>query len=355
MKIAAYTCALNEEKFAYRWASAARDADQLLVIDTGSTDRTVEALLDLGVETRSAIIKPWRFDDAKNVALFSLDPDIDIAVQVDMDEVLTPGWRARLEAAWTPDTTRLNYLYVWSWLSEGHPDSIYYADKISGRYTHRWRGPAHEILHATVPEVISNCDSVLIEHHPDANKSRGDYLQLLRLAVEEDPLNDRCAHYYARELFFHQNYPEAIQQFQRHLSLPTARWAPERAASLRYMAKCHENTGDDSFAYKAYMLATLEDMLSKEACVDLANFLLKRGAWAGVVYFCTKAVNISADASHYISERYAREEGPFDLASVALYQMGQWRAASEFAKRALAYNPSDVRLQENVRMTEHAA
>lgn len=350
MKIAVYTCALNEEQFAERWQASAADADQLLVLDTGSSDRTVDILRDLKVEVRSAKFHPWRFDDAKNTTLFSLDDDVDVAVQLDMDEVLTPGWRERIVAVWKPDTTRLKYLYVWNWLTDKHPDRIYYADKICGRFTHRWRGPVHEVLHATVPEVSALCDSVLIEHHPDNAKSRGDYLPLLRMAVEEDVLNDRYAHYYARELFFHGKWQEAITQYQRHLQLPSARWLPERASSFRYMAKCHENLENMPAAHTCYTMAMLEDPQSRESYVDLASFLLRQKEWAGVLHFCTKALNVSADTLNYISERYAREEGPFDLAAVALYNLGQPAAALELAKRALTYNPNDLRLQENIKL-----
>jgi glycosyltransferase involved in cell wall biosynthesis len=352
MKIAVYTCALNEEQFVERWVTAAKDADQLLVIDTGSTDRTIDILRDLTVDVRTALIKPWRFDDAKNMALFSLDDSIDIAIQVDADEVLTPGWRSKIEAVWKSDTTRLKYLYTCSWLSPDHPDTVFYADKISGRFTHRWRGPAHETLVPTVPEVIAVCDSTLIEHRPDSSEKRSDYLSLLHTAIEEEPLNDRYAHYYARELYYNKEYKEAIEQFYRHLQLSTSTWLAERASSFRYIAKCHENLQAIGPAYNSYVLATLEDSQSRESLIDLANFLLRQKEWAGVVHFCGKAASLPSEPN-YISERYAREEGPFDLASVALYNLGQRGPALEFAKRALAFNPNDARLRENVRLMEN--
>jgi glycosyltransferase involved in cell wall biosynthesis len=354
MKIAVYTCALNEEKFVERWLESVADADQILVLDTGSTDRTVEMLKEHRCGLRHAAIRPWRFDDAKNMALASVHEDIQVCVQVDMDEVLVPGWRNLLEAAWVPGTTRLKYRYVWNWQASGKPDQVYFADKIGGRFTHRWRGAAHEILRPTQPESVAVLDAVLIEHHADSNKSRASYLPLLCMAVEEEPLNDRHAHYYARELYFHKKYEEAFGQFQRHLLLPAAQWLPERAASLRYMAKCQEHLNNTAAAYKCYMLATLEDPQSREAYIDLAQFMLRHQEYPGVLHFCQKASNIPADSSSYINERYAREEGPFDLASVALYNMGQFGPALEFSYKALEFNPDDLRLQTNLNTMEEA-
>ncbi len=45
-------------------------------------------------------------------------------------------------------------------------------------------------------------EGVCLEHHADRSKSRGQYLPLLELAVEEDPNNDRNVHYLGREYFF---------------------------------------------------------------------------------------------------------------------------------------------------------
>ena len=41
MKIAIYTIAKNEEQFVEDWYNSAKDADYLLIADTGSTDNTV--------------------------------------------------------------------------------------------------------------------------------------------------------------------------------------------------------------------------------------------------------------------------------------------------------------------------
>ncbi len=48
MRIAVYTIALNEEKHVKRWYESAKDADYLLIADTGSTDKTVEIAESLG-------------------------------------------------------------------------------------------------------------------------------------------------------------------------------------------------------------------------------------------------------------------------------------------------------------------
>ena len=54
MKVAVYTIALNEEKFVETWYNSVKDeADYLLIADTGSTDKTIEKALALGINVVS--------------------------------------------------------------------------------------------------------------------------------------------------------------------------------------------------------------------------------------------------------------------------------------------------------------
>ena len=97
MKIAVYTIALNEEQFVERWYESAKEADYLMIADTGSTDGMVEKAKALGIVCHTISVKPWRFDDARNAALALLPDDIDYCISLDMDELLAPGWRDEME------------------------------------------------------------------------------------------------------------------------------------------------------------------------------------------------------------------------------------------------------------------
>ena len=347
MRIGVYAIALNEQKFVERWATSARDADCLVVADTGSTDGTVDALTSEGVICHRISIKPFRFDDARNVSLALLPADLDVAICLDMDEVLLPNWRRRLEQHWNGN--RMRYPYIWSWTASGKPDLTYYADKISGRHTHRWRHPVHEVLSPTVAEVWCQCDEVLIEHHADNTKSRGQYLNLLELSVREDPADDRNAHYLGREYFFHKRYDDAIAELKRHLALPRAVWLPERAASMRYIAKSYQAKGDLKQAQRWFIEATLEDDTSKEALIDAAAFLLNQNAFHAALHYSERALALPSTGS-YMRERYANQEGAYDLAAVAHHHLGNRDRAIGLAKQAVALNPEDLRLQNNLAM-----
>jgi glycosyltransferase involved in cell wall biosynthesis len=344
LTIAVYTISLNEAQFVDRWAATTEAADIRLVADTGSTDGTPSSLIAAGVTVANIAVKPWRFDDARNAAL-ALLPDADVVISLDMDETLAPNWRADLEAAWTPGTTRLNYGYVWAF-KDDKPDVVFFSDKIAGRHTHRWRAPVHEILVPTVPEVVSRCETILIEHRPDPLKPRSQYLGLLELAVAEAPHDDRSLHYLAREYFFHAAYREAIERFHRHLASPNATWKPERAASMRYLGRCYAAWQDWNTAAEWFASAVEEDA-SRDSLIEAAKHLLLRNEYAAVIEHCKKAL-AAPPAAHYLTDRYAQAEGAHDLMAVAYHYLGDSNAAVHHARQAVHLNPDDARLQANL-------
>ena len=143
MKVAVYTIALNEEQFVQDWYDSAKEADYLLIADTGSTDNTKKLAEDLGIVCVGISIKPWRFDDARNASLALIPNDIDYCIALDMDEVLLPGWREELEKAHAEKWTRPRYQYTWNWKDDGTPGLQYGGDKIHSRHGYRWKHPVH--------------------------------------------------------------------------------------------------------------------------------------------------------------------------------------------------------------------
>ena len=109
MKVHVYAIAKNDEKFVDRWMDSMSEADGVYVLDTGSTDDTVSKLQSRCAFVTCAEVYPWRFDAARSFLLALLPADTDICICTDLDEVLDPGWRDKLEAVWVPGTTDASY------------------------------------------------------------------------------------------------------------------------------------------------------------------------------------------------------------------------------------------------------
>lgn len=347
MKIAVYTIAKNEVDFLKRWAESAQDADFLLIADTGSTDGTIELADRYGIKTINVTVNPWRFDDARNASLAAIPDDIDYCIALDMDEVLQPGWRKAMESL-HPSITRPRYQYTWSWNPDGSPGLVYGGDKIHARNGYRWKHPVHEVLTAQGKENQAWIP-LEIHHHPDHSKSRGQYFPLLELAVKEDPDNDRNVFYFARELFFHNHTVRAIEQFKKHLSLPTATWAAERAASMRYLAKLEPDKTESWL-----LRAIAEAPGHREPRVDLANYYQQNQRWLDGYAMAKSALEITEKPLEYLCESDSWGYLPHDIIAVCSYRLQWHKEAVEQGRKAVELAPYIPRLHENLKFYEGA-
>lgn len=348
-KICVYTICKNEEQFVDKWVASAKDADLLVVGDTGSTDDTINKLEGLGVIVHKIEVKPWRFDVARNMILDLIPKDVDVCISLDLDEVLAPGWRVNLEKAWKPDTTRMGYIYNWSFDEDGKPATTFVTDKIHERNTYKWAHPVHEILQyiGDKAEKITFGPGVQIDHHPDQNKPRSQYLPLLELSVEESPEDDRNVHYLGREYMYYEMWDKSIETLKKHLNLKSATWKDERCASMRYIAKCYQHKGEIQEARSWLYKAIAEAPNLREPYVEMAFLEFDQEDFIGALHMCLEALKITNKSNSYINENYAWDSSIYDICSICYYQIGLLDKALESSKEALKLEPNDERLLQN--------
>lgn len=351
MFVAVYAICKNEAQFVDRWMNSMAEADQIVVLDTGSTDDTVKKLAERGAEVTIGIIDPWRFDVARNQSLDLVSPQADICVCTDLDEVFHPGWREKLEASWTPRATQARYRYTWSFNPDGSEGVVFWIEKIHARYGYTWVHPVHEVLKwigQGLPGEMVTAEGVQLDHFPDFTKSRGQYLPLLELSVQEDPDDDRNVHYLGREYMYKRRWDDCIRMLKRHLAMPSATWRDERAASMRYIARSFAMKGERAVARDWYLRAIAEAPHLREPYTDLAMLLYEDQVWDGVLYFTGCALDITDRPRSYICEAASWGSLPHDLRSIALYHTGRLEEALGEAQAALELEPGNQRLRSNV-------
>ena len=347
MRVAVYAINKIHADMLQRWADCARDADYLVMADTGSTDDSLAVGLAAGIAMHEITVDPWRYDVARNMALDLVPADADLCVALDTDEFLQPGWREHLERAWSDGITRPRYRYVWSWTEQGKPGLVFAAEKIHPRHGYKWKHAAHEILVTTDLETQGWC-GLEIHHHQKPQPYRSQELPLLEIARSESPDDDRIAHYYARALFFTGRSMDALREFRRHLELPSATWVDERAQSYRYMFKI---TKDERYLMDAYREAPHR----REAAVEAAQWYHDLGEWDLCFMWARRALQIGQVPMSYLTESAAYGALPHDLAAVSAFRLGYFQEARKHGMDALRLDPYDQRLAGNVAWYEEAA
>lgn len=358
-KICVYAICKNEEKNLKGWLENVQEADKIFVLDTGSTDSSIEILKQAkeNVVFQTKKYQSFRFDEARNDSLNMVDEDCDICVCCDIDERFIKNWRKIIEKNWTAGTKLLSYRYTWNFNPDGSEGTVFFISKIHSRHDFKWVHPVHEVLQYLKKEPCKTIQlpELKLFHYADNLKSRSSYLPLLELSVQEDPKDDRNMHYLGREYMFHKKYDEAINTLNRHLTLKSATWKDERAASYRFIGRCQLAKNNFNEAKISYLKAICEAPYLREAYIELAYLLYEQKEYYGVIYWIEEALKIQDHSLTYINEAFAWNATPYDLLSLAYYFTHQKEKALEYVKKALQLSPDNDRIQKNKEIFEKMA
>ena len=352
LKVIVYGISKNEEKHVKRFMNSIKDADDVYILDTGSTDNTVSLLKECGANVSTCLINPWRFDVARNKSLEMVPEDVDVCICLDLDEVLLDGWRDVIEKLWFSDITRLRYNYNWSLDDNDNPKVNFYIEKIHCRNGYSWINPVHEILKCDGVEKIITTDEITVNHYPDSSKSRASYLPLLELSVVENPENDRNMHYLGREYMYYQRWNDAIDTLIKHLNLKNATWKDERCASMRFIARCYKQMHRYDEANMWLEKAIKEAPYLREPYVEFALLEYELENWDKVIYYCDLALFIKSNPKTYINESFSYDHTVFDLLSIAYYNQCNYPKALYYILKAIELSPENQRLRKNKELIE---
>lgn len=232
VRIGVYAICKNESAFVEKWIENmwcnGNGADGVFILDTGSTDNTVEIFYDtikkLNIPEGWLTFKQkkyntWRFDTPRNDNMDMMNPeDFDVFYCIDLDELVIPDfWQDLRECVKAhPDFERIYYRYAWSHDNEtNEPKNVFWYDKIHSTKGWRWQYPVHEALVKSGVDMYHNyslsSDKIYLHHYPDQSKSRSSYLPLLKLRTEEYPDDVYGLYYLQREYTFVNDYENALK------------------------------------------------------------------------------------------------------------------------------------------------
>lgn len=341
MKVAIYTISKDEAKHVKRWYESTKEADYHVIADTGSTDNTVEIARSLGITVVPIHVFPFRFDDARNVSLAVVPKDVDYCIALDMDEVLTPGWRKPLEQALADGIDRPHYRRIEAFNEDGSVASEFNGFKVHRRNGIRWNYPIHEVpqWYEEREEVKGFIKNFETHHLQDKTKSRGQYLPMLEMAVRENP-DARNLYYLGREQSYHKQYDKSAENLKKYLELSI--FPEERAAACRILSKCEPDNAEEWF------LKGTEEFASRESILALANYYYTQAQWDECLLVSRKALEFNEKPTQFLAESWAWGHMAYDLVAISSWQLGDFKTAYEYGKKAVQISPNDERLVKNL-------
>lgn len=345
MRIGVYGSMRNEEQNLDAWLASVEDADVVVLNDTGSTDHSFKmaqrrALRDGRLYVSQLPVEPMLLCNALNIAIGQLPEDVDLAIRLDLDERLAPGWRVELEQIWADHDGPP--LVVFPWFDHGGNE--YKHNRIHSRHGYHWDLPVHEVLVGPYGVVAlgqpgTRWGDLTIVHLQDPNKDRSGVLQELIDAYTNDPTNERWQHYLGREYSYRGDWVNALPLLRLHAE--SAAWDEERSESWRLIGDgyCALMPAAE-VSLTPYRNATIAAPHRREGWVRLAFLSMQQGRWLEAVEAADRAIAITAKSAHS-NQPFAWSGQPFHIAAVSSDQLGRSNDALRYGRRAVELEPDN--------------
>ncbi len=246
-----------------------READWVIAMDTGSTDGTQELLRAEGVTVFEQMVPPGASTSRATSRCRSFRRR-----RTSASRRIWTSCSARLAKCARSRMVRGRKARALSLHVELQPDGsdgvVFWADKIHVRHGFRWEKPVHEVLEyerSAYRTVLA--DGLQLNHRPDPEKSRHQYLPLLELAVRESRTTTASPTTSAANTCS-AGCGEVRRRAAAHLKLESAVWPGERSASMRFIARAHRARKPPE-AERWLLRAIAEAPHLREPWVDMAS------------------------------------------------------------------------------------
>lgn len=330
----------NEESVLSRCLDSVQDIfDEIIIVDTGSTDQTREIAAEHGAKVYQF---QWidDFAAARNESFSKAS--MDYCMWLDADDIIEGSQKEKLlqlKASLSSDVDVVMMKYHTAFDQFGVPVFSYYRERIirSSRNA-PWAGEVHEAIPPwgnIVYSDIAVCHKKLGPGDPDRN------LQIYeKLLADHKTLDPRQQYYYGRELYYHQRYEDALSVLQEFLDTPEG-WVENKIEACSLAAACWENLQNSSMALKMLLRSLTFDSPRAELCCEIGkNFFLQENYKIAAFWYelaQSREKNeqrggfILPDCYDYI---------PFLQLCVCYDKMGNWQKAKEYNEKAGACKPN---------------
>lgn len=362
-KICIYAICKNELQFLDKWYESMKEADSIVVLDTGSTDGMWEALQKLSQKDPKVIVaqktyNPWRFDTPRNDAMNLVPKDCNILMSTDLDELLDSGWAKPLREKWVEGKhQRCTYKYVWSHLEDGvSPGRVFGYNKIHTR-DWIWKYPVHELLWniQTETELFSeevNLDlfnEITLQHYPDPKKSRGSYLELLKLRKAESPEDWYGLIYLAHEYYYRGFYKEAIRELDYILTNYRDRYSSiEEASCYLFRGDSYLGLEDKQNALSSYYQAISIEPTYREPYTSIAKIYIDQKRFEEARNLLKGALKVTYRHYTWLERDISWSYEIYDLLTLACFYSNHKFESIAYAAKAVSCAPFDKRLKNNL-------
>lgn len=337
----------NEEDVLERCLeSAAEVMDEIIVVDTGSTDRT-ESI----ARKYADLVEHYKWTDdfaaARNFAFSKAT--MDYICWLDADDVIDEKNRKlfmQLKKTLTPTTDVVMMRYEVAFDAHDNPTMSYYRERLLRREAgFTWTGAVHEVI---VPRGNIVYSEIAVQHRKkhagDPNRNLRIYEQLL---ADGKTLDARQQFYYARELFAHARYTDAITQLENFLDSGRG-WVENCIDACADLAWCYYHIGEEHNMLMSLLRSFEYDKPRAETCCHLGQYFKEHQKLQQAIYWYEMA---SGCPKQEKSGGFTYDDCygfiPYLQLCVCYDLLGDYETARKYNEKAAQIKPNDAAVLHN--------
>jgi glycosyltransferase involved in cell wall biosynthesis len=322
--------------------------DELVVVDTGSTDATIEVAARAGARVEKfdwiddfAAARNYAFDRCTGDWIIWLDADD--RVPPDSAGKILDAKAGTLEDSF--DVLWVSYRYLFD--EQGACRFSLPRERLVRRSAGlRWVGAVHEVI--PVPPARSRTlAGAVVEHRPLPERraqNEGRNLRILQRVVGSGDRSARNLFYLANELRDNGRAEEAVAVYLEFLAAEASGW--ERYEALIQLGNCLAELHRDEEARSHLLAAVALDSSRPEAYNRLGVYHYQREQWPQAIPFFLAGTGGRRPTDGFVNEAdYGYVS--WDYLAVCFYRVGDYERAYQALLRALPGNPDAERLAAN--------
>lgn len=279
----------NEEDVITRCLGSIADlVDEIILVDTGSSDRTKE----LAAQFTSNLYDFFWIDDFSAARNYAFEQaTMEYCMWLDADDILLEADRQSfqtLKETLHGEVSVVMMKYNTGFDEQGNVTFSYYRERLIKNHAGmRWVGAVHEVVPAIGTVRYHSCAITHSKLHPsDPDRN----LRIFeRQIAQGNTLDPRQQFYYGRELYYHKRYAEALEVFASFLEQGGG-WLENVIDACAHCAYCYYGLGQGEEALQALLRSFAYDLPRAELCCDIGKHFLDRTKYELAIYWYTRAL-----------------------------------------------------------------
>lgn len=343
----------NEEAVLARVLESMKNvADEIIIVDTGSIDKTKEIAKKY---TNLVFDFKWvdDFSAARNFACQKAS--MDYWMWLDADDIISEKSQnelLKLKENLDMSVDMVMMKYVTGFDNKGNPTFYFYRERlIKNRCGYKWEGKVHETV-SPQGNVISM--PIEIQHKKEGEGNTDRNINIYENMIKKgEVLGERNMYYYARELYYHERYKDAADFFIKFIN-ESGGWIENKIDACMQLSYCYEKLNMEKEGLAILFYSFIFDNPRAEICCEIGKIMLKRQSYSQAVYWYKQALNsnLNGDNGGFV-QKDCYDFIPYIQLCVCYDKMGLHDEAFKYHKLSMAIKPDDESVKYNQKYFEN--